>query len=319
MRFGGLIAAIVFAAIAAIVVLQMSGSKAPPPAPSDTGTQAVNTTNVYVAAKEIPVGAKITADMVVVQPWPSHLVISGPNGFVTADGDQKVEGMIARASFQQNEPIIASKLSNLDDPNFLAGALPKGMRVLTIATNEIEGVAGFIFPGDYVDVILTREVKKWVTPPNAAQTGPQSLQAETDAITETLLTNVKVLAVDQRAGGSNATDKNGNLIIPRSVSLMVSPVDAQRLRLGAKKGTLTLALRPLADRESADPLTLTRSGDISQYPDAETIGGGNGGVLVVRGILSEQSASSMVPGANPAAGGTTIIMNNPTLPAPNRL
>lgn len=297
MRFGGLIAAIVFAAIAAIIVLRMSGGNQPAPAAADAGAQQVQTTNIYVAKQPIPVGTTIAPEMVAVQPWPSHLVIQGDQGFVQADTGAKVDGMIARASFQANEPIIGSKLSNVNDPNFLAGSLPKGMRVLTIQTNEIEGVAGFIFPGDYVDVILTRDVQKWVTPPNATGAGPQALREESDAVTETLLTNVKVLAVDQRASGTSATDKNGALIIPRSVSVMVSPTDAQRLRLGAKKGTLTLSLRALADRESADPMTLTTGGDISQYHESGNETGRAGGVLVIRGIASEEAPIAVPPAA----------------------
>lgn len=311
MRFGGLIAAIVFAAIAAVIVLKMSGGNKPTAAPADSGTQAVQTTNIYVARTPIPVGTTITTNMIAVQPWPSHLVIQGSNGFIQADTGAKVDGMIARASFQANEPIIGSKISNVNDPNFLAGALPKGMRVLTIQTNEIEGVAGFVFPGDYVDVILTRTVKKWTTPPNATGNGPQTLREENDAISETLLTNVKVLAVDQRASGSSATDKNGALIIPRSVSLMVSPTDAQRLRLGANKGTLTLALRSLADRESADPMTMTTAGDISQYQEQGSRSTGPaGGVLVIRGISSEEAP--VVP--NPAASMAAPVLLSPVAP-----
>jgi pilus assembly protein CpaB len=298
MRFGGLIAAIVIAVIAAVVMLKMSGGNDGPKPGETAASQPTETTNIYVASQEIPVGTTIAPEMITVQPWPAHLVIGGENGFVLADGQTKVDGMIARANFQANEPILVSKLSNVNDPNFLAGSLPKGMRVLSIQTSEIEGVAGFIFPGDFVDVILTHPVKKWVTPPKSGTGAPTDPEQVEDAVTETLLTNVKVLAVDQRASGTTATDENGKLIIPRSVSLMVSPTDAQRLRLGAQKGTLTLALRALADRDSADPLTLTGNADISQYPDDASVSGragGGGAVLVIRGIDAKESDSVVAP------------------------
>lgn len=303
MRFGGLIIAIVLAAVAAVVVLRMSGTK------EESQTVAapaqVNTTNIYVAKEVIPIGTTMTNEMVEVQPWPSNLVL---DGFVQADGEQKIAGMVTRSAFQSKEPILMTKLSNPNDPNFLAGALPKGMRVVTITTNETEGVAGFVFPGDYVDVILTHQIEKYVKRPDNT-----TISAQNDEVTETLITNVKVLAVDQRASGSNATDSNGNLLIPRSVSLMVSPSDAQRLRLAQQKGTLTLALRSLADRESADPLTATTEKDISQFTtlDASKDAGAQteGEVTVIRGVTREgdtpppgAAAGGMMPGLLPTMG-----------------
>lgn len=298
MRFGGLIAAIVFAAVAAVVVLRMSGPKEE--VTTENAPQ-MTTTNVYVAATDIPIGSTISQEMVAIQPWPSHLVL---DGFIAADAGINIVGMVGRASFQAQEPLLTTKLSNPADPNFLAGALPKGMRVVTLMTNEIEGVAGFVFPGDFIDIMLTHEVRKWVSVPATALGEAPTLAEETRKITETLLTNVKVLAVDQRASGASAVDKEGNLIIPRSVSLMVSPADAQRLRLGQQTGTLTLSLRALADRESADPLIVTGITDISQLPESE-ISGGSSGVMVVRGTASEASGSFGGATSGAAAGAVT--------------
>lgn len=300
MRFGGLIAAIIFAAIMAVIVLRMSGGDAP--APVAAGAGEVKSTSIYVATRAIPVGSTISEDMVSTQPWPEHLVL---NGFVRADSGKSPVGMIARAPFQAQEPILSSKVSNAQDPNFLAGSLPKGMRVITIQTNEIEGLAGFVFPGDRVDILLTHQVDKWVANPSV-QGRPQAPRLVTDAVTETLLTNVSVVAVDQRSGSGNAVDDKGNLIIPRSVSLMASPADVQRLRLGSQEGTLTLALRSMEDRESIDPLIITGISDISQYPAADAPSTSTGsGVLVIRGTDSEASKSQMAPMAldpmNPAA------------------
>lgn len=291
MRFGGLIAAIVFAAVMAVIVLRMSADTAPVATTTSSAPQ-LKSASIYVAAQPIPIGSTITQEMVSVQAWPEHLMLEG---FIRAEGTRNPVGMIARAPFQAQEPILSSKVTNAQDPNFLAGSLPKGMRILTIQTNEIEGLAGFVFPGDRVDILLTHDVERWSNPP-AVLGRVQPAQRVTDAITETLLTNVTVMAVDQRASSANAVDKNGNLIVPRSVSLMVSPTDAQRLRLAAREGTLTLALRSLEDRESADPLILTGFRDISQYVDraagdsTDAVATG-GGVLVIRGIASETSES----------------------------
>lgn len=312
MRYGGLIIAVVFAAIAAVVVLKMSGDKtAPAPvaaAPTDT-----KSVTIYVAKAPIPIGTTLTRDMIATQQWPEHLALEG---FMYTDQKDAapVEGMVARGPFQQNEPLISSKLANPNDPNFLAGELPKGMRVVSIPIDEVNGVAGFVFPGDHVDVIYTHDVDKWEYPPaTSSGDGSQTQSAPTKTkvtVTETLLTNVKVLAVDQRASGAGATDKNGNLVIPRSASLMVSQTDAQRVRLGQKTGTLSLVLRALADKESADPLVLTSGKDVSQSTTQGDTGpaGDEASVKVVRGApvtdKENVSSSASVPqGAPVTAGG----------------
>lgn len=291
MRFGGLIFAIGLAAVAAFIVLSMSGGDSQvAQTPGEAPQQALVTTNVLVAARPIPPGTLITDDMLEVQPWPEHLIVEG---FARA-GQDTVSGMVSRGNFQPQEPILKTKLVNKDDPNFIAGILPKGMRMVTIQTNETEGLGGFVFPGDRVDVMLTHEVReaKWMSPPN----NPGQLQEKEEIknLTETLLTNVRVMAVDQRASGGVGED--GKIEIPHSVSLAASPEDAQRIRLAQKIGTLTLALRSLEDKQAVDPLMLTSFNDVSQYekPETTTNMPGQGGVIVVRGIKSEESTGQPV-------------------------
>ena len=313
MRYGGLIIAVIFAAIAAVVVLRMSAGETQPPVAGAPISQDVKTANIYVAKTPITIGTTVSADMVATQPWPENLLLPG---FMQAkDGAPTVVGKIARAPFQQNEPFIEPKLTNPNDPNFLAGELPKGMRVVTMPANEVDGVAGFIFPGDHVDVLFTHSVPKWETPPVGGGAGetPQPVKTAT-TITETLLTNVKVLAVDQRPSGTNATDKNGNLIIPRSVSLMVSQSDAQRVRLAQSTGTLSLALRAVADKESADPLMLTGAKDITQTKQNDSdVGAADGSVKVVRGapIQNKEIDAGNASAARGAPGAAGIVPNTP--------
>lgn len=307
-----IVAAVISIGLAAAVALSL-GEK-PAPAPSVAPVAAapeLKTSNIYVAAQAIPVGTVITQEMLAVQPWPENLKLAG---FISADdGSKNAVGFVARTTFQQNEPIIDSKLANPSDPNFLAGELPKGMRVVSIMTTETDGVAGFVFPGDRVDVMLTHDVEDVKADP----TDPSKPQVSNNALTETVLTNVKVVAVDQRAAGAKATDEQGKLIIPRSVSLMVSPTDAQRLRLAQKVGTLTLALRSLEDRDSADSLLVTGMGDISQHApgkfSASSSGsaGGTGGVKIYRGA-TEASASSA--DADAAQNPVAAAMSSPSTP-----
>lgn len=295
MRLGGLIIAIVVAALAAVVALRMQAD-APPPvqqaAAPVAATPQMKTVNIYVASQPIPIGTTVTQQMVAIQPWPEHLLL---DGFVKADGGaEAVVGTVARSPFQQQEPILKSKLANPNDPNFMAGSLPKGMRVITIVTNETEGLAGFVFPGDRVDVLLTHNIERTkIVKTSSAKTDPRGVTSQETAVnetpvqepvTETLINNVMVLAVDQRSSSAGAVDKEGKLMIPRSVSLMVTPQDAQRIRLGQSMGTITLSLRSLEDRESADPATLTQSSDVSQYREkAAEMGAGSADVKVYEG------------------------------------
>jgi pilus assembly protein CpaB len=316
MRYGVLIAAVVVAAIAAIAVMRMSASES---APAVAQAAPQQTVNVYVASKPITIGTTITAEMIAAQPWPANLALEG---FVMADGKTDVVGMVARSPFQQSEPLIVAKLANPNDPNFLAGDLPAGMRVITIAVNETDAVAGFIFPGDQVDVIFTHDVDKWVYPPSsggADSAGAASAPVRTkETVTETLLTNVKVLAIDQRASSAGATDKDGKLIIPRSASLMVSQADAQRVRLASKTGSLSLVLRALADKESADPLMLTAPADVTQS-QSDAGGPSDASIKIVRGapvIAKEnESGSSAVSRGSPGVGGMAAPF--PPLPPGN--
>jgi pilus assembly protein CpaB len=321
MRYGGLIIAIIVAAIAAFAVLKMAGNEQPAPTPEQPQAQQSKTVNVYIAAKPITIGATITEDMVGVQPWPEHLTV---DGFVIADGKNNVVGMVARGQYQQNEPLMNAKLANPSDPNFLAGELPAGMRVVTIPINEVDGIAGFVFPGDHVDLIFTHDVDKWVTPPSQKHLNASGGASETSipekvkvTVTETLLTNVKVLAVDQRATGAGSTDKNGNLVIPRSASLMVSQSDAQRVRLAQKTGTVSMVLRALADREASDPLVLTAPKDISQskQQDEEALGTtDDSSVKIVRGAPKIEKETESTGTQTSRGSSTTSGMEGGVLP-----
>jgi pilus assembly protein CpaB len=246
--------------------------------------------------------------MVGAQPWPQHLLL---DGFILADGKTNLVGMVTRAPLQQNEPVTTSKVANPNDPNFLAGELPKGMRVVTIPVNETDGVAGFVFPGDHVDVIYTHDINTWEYPPSNSSANVSGLasaaQKTSETVTETLLTNVKILAIDQRSSAAGATDAKGVLVVPKSASLMVSQADAQRVRLAQKTGTVSLALRALADKESADPLVLTKKKDISQSVDGGGADSSSDGVKIVRGAPvtekeTDASSAAIARGASALPG-----------------
>lgn len=262
MKWIGFVIAIVVAAGMAFLVLKFSGDKVPASGNvqvSDRAAPQVEATNVYVASQFIPIGTVLEENMLTVQPWPKHLVLES---FITGnEKGQNLIGKVTRAPFQAQEPIINSKVVNPEDPNFLAGDLPQGMRVVTIRTNEIEGVAGFIFPGDRVDVLINHKIlKEGVTPKDLVEEGEEKLEED---VAEALLTNVRVLAVDQRA--TAGVKEDGGIIIPKSVTLEVTPEDAQRVALARKIGELSLSLRSIKDKDSTETVAITRKPDLSQF------------------------------------------------------
>ncbi len=266
----------------------------------------VPTRDVYVARTNISVGNVIDQTMLDRQPWPKHLI--GSDFVIAGNNAPKIVGMVARAPFQPGEVILVSKLANPKDPGFLAAQLPEGMRAVTISTDPVAGLAGFIYPGDRVDVLFTHTLLGQREAEARERAGEKisRMQAE-KRITEILLSDVKVLAVNQKAV-LTGEEKERDLL-PSSITLEVEQDDAQRLRLAEREGEISLVLRSLHDdkinfvRPSAeDDLTRTLPpgyfpelyGFDEEYP--EELKSGESGpiatkrniVLIVRGVEVEE-------------------------------
>lgn len=255
----------------------------------------VPTQDVYVARREIKVGDMIQQDMLDRQPWPKHLI--GP-GFVTAGSEApKIIGMVARTPFSPGEVVISSKLANPQDPSFIAASIPDGTRAVTISVNPVSGVAGFIYPGDRVDVMMTHtlyskktleraknealdeamaeiedlqgqkkrpekgELKERLDLINAKIQVVSQREKNAEPVTETIVSDVRVLAVNQKAVLSN--EENAKREQPQTVTLEVLKEDAQRIKLAEREGQLSLALRSLHDKSAAleDP---SADGDLTR-------------------------------------------------------
>lgn len=317
MRFGPLVIAIVLAVVCGFIALQLMGGKQEAPVVQQQiavpQVKEVETVNVLIASQFIPIGSVIGQQQVTSQPWPKNLV--SPNFIIEGSEPDAVVGKINRSSFQEGEPFSLTKLSAAGEGSFLAGSLPKGFRAVTINTDETLGVAGFIFPGDKVDVLVTHRVPKW----DQLRDGPDQQD-----ITETLLANVSVLAVDQIANAQEIAANSqqqqqaqaqgapaSTIHIPRTATLMVNPVDAQKLRLGEKVGQLSLALRSVDDRETVDMATLLRLQNITMFPldsvinPKSTESSDEDGVRVIRGTEAlsiapyEVQKKSLPAGNNP--------------------
>lgn len=198
------------------------------------------TVSIVVATADIARGATLSSDHLKLRTCPKDLV---PEGALT-----RLEDVLDRVLFSalvKEEPILEGKLAARGSGRGMAALIPKGMRAFTIQTpNVATGVAGFILPGNKVDVLLTVTSFGGNDP-----TGGGS--------TTTLLQNVEILAVDQRvdAPAENKVDVKEL----RSVTLLVTPNQATKLDLGQNKGTLHLSLRHPEDNLPAEtrPATLT--------------------------------------------------------------
>jgi pilus assembly protein CpaB len=196
--------------------------------------------------------------MLDIQPWPKHLKLDDMVEANPSESSSLLK-MVARTPFTKGEPFMLSRLANEKDPSFLAASLPKGMRVVTIAVDQVSGVGGFVFPGDRVDVLVTHDINlshhEELKPDGTKQ------EPKKDAITEVLLSNIRVMAVNQKSimhGGEPP-------LVPSNISLEVSPGDAQKLRLTENgNGRLSLALRSLHDKDEIELARPTGLSDLSR-------------------------------------------------------
>lgn len=202
---------------------------------------------VLVAKRALTAGTIITADALGFQPWPSELVQDAY--FIDGEADMnELIGTVVRFPVTAGEPVTQGSLVSPGDRGFLAAALGPGMRAVTVPVSENTGVAGFIFPGDRVDLVLTQDVR--------GEGEGASLKTA-----ETVLRNLRVLATDQST--ETTTDENGKTVVTEfgTVTLEVTPKIAEKVAVVQTIGTISLALRSLADN-SAELERAVASGDI---------------------------------------------------------
>jgi pilus assembly protein CpaB len=254
-----LVSALVIAALTAFMARSMfTGAAAPQAAaaaaPVKTGPE------VLVATKALPVGTLITAESFRYQPWPEELI---EDAYFIKGGEEKdgsksstmesLVGTVVRNAVTAGQPITKESLVAPGDRGFLAAALSPGMRAVTVPVSALTGVAGFVFPGDRVDLVLTQNV--------AASDGPGL------KVAETILRNLRVLATDQRAQTNK--DEKGNTIVSefKLVTLEVTPRIAEKITVAQTIGTISLSLRALADN-AAELEQAIASGSITIPPGA---------------------------------------------------
>ncbi len=202
-----------------------------PPAPAPVVQ--LETVDVLIAQKDIGMGHSVSPDDLKWQMWP--LAAAGSTMIrksARPDAMEELKGSIARGTFQTGEPIQESKLIKATGSGYMAAVLPSGMRAVSTEISPETAAAGFILPGDHVDVILSRTDKQ------AAKIAGYDIQ-----VSETILRNVRVLAIDQ-----TVEEKNGQkVVVGKTATLELAPRQTEKLALARQKGTLSLALRSIVD------------------------------------------------------------------------
>ncbi len=184
----------------------------------ERGPKPVATRTIVLAAKPLRFGTVLTASMLKQVPWPATAL---PPGAFLKIGDVLSGGRrVVLAAMEKDEPVLAVKITGPGQRATLSALVRKGMKAVTIRVNDVEGVGGFVQPGDHVDVVLTRQLAKG------------------SATTEIVLQDARVLAVDQ-----SADERATKATVPKSVTLEVATVQAQKLWLASSVGNLSLLLR----------------------------------------------------------------------------
>jgi pilus assembly protein CpaB len=225
-----LIVLVIALAAGGLAALLASRGDAPPPqvVVQETKPQ-IETTGVLVAKEDIGIGQTITAQNTAWQIWPAE---SAGSQFIqkkdSPDALNNLSGAIVRIAFAAGEPIREAKVIKAGSSGYIAAMLPKGMRAIAMEISPEAGAGGFILPNDHVDVILTRVEK---------------LSQEEFITAETILADVRVLAIDQ-----TVEEKNGQrVIVGKIATLALTPRQTETLALARRMGSLSLALRGLRD------------------------------------------------------------------------
>ncbi len=269
-----LLGALVVAIGTAMAAKSMFSGAAAPQA--EAAQQVPTGPKVLVAQRALPVGTIITADSISFQLWPKEMVQDAY--FIDGEADMnKLLGTVVRYPVTAGQPVTQGALVAPGDRGFLAAALGPGMRAVTISASQKTGVAGFIFPGDHVDLMLTQTVK--------ATDGGEAMKTA-----ETILRNVRVLATDQ---STESETSEGKTVVRafRTVTLEVTPKIAEKIAVAQTLGTISLSLRSIADNQAELDQAIA-----------------SGTVKVPAGASKEQEDKLLSQAMNrPIEGGTTFV------------
>jgi pilus assembly protein CpaB len=230
-----LIVGVILAVVAIGLFRLYLGTMQPAPAAASLSSMG----NVVVAAVDLPFGAQVRPEFLKVAQWPQQSVPAGAFHTVAEifQGSKGNDRVVLKA-ISPDEPVLNSEISGFGAKATMSREVTAGMRAASIRIDDVSGVAGFILPGDRVDVMLTSKVE-------SANTG-----ANGGLVTDVILQNITVLGIDQLSDQDR--DKP---VVARTATVEVTPEQAQKLALAMQVGTLSLALR---SKDSTDAVPTTR-------------------------------------------------------------
>lgn len=280
------IAALLIAVVTAFMARSlMSGRDT---GPAQAVAKVATDQKILVAARPLPAGRILQADDLKWQPWPEDAVNEAyvPEG---ASSVSDMTGKVVRSAFLAGQPLTKDAVVGPQDRGFMAAVLTPGMRAITVSISSTSGVAGFVFPGDRVDLVVTHQVERG--------------EARALQVSETVIRNVRILAIDQAVASEAGQAKVGS-----TATLEVTPKQVEKINVMQQLGGLSLSLRPLAERGdtigengeivAAMPVdttpTYTTASEVTRFANAARSSGGGGSsvrasaprsqvVVVVRG------------------------------------
>ncbi len=222
----------------------------------------VSMQTVVVANKPLRFGTELNASLLKEVPWPAD---SMPAGTFNKISDMLSGGRrVVLTAIEANEPVLSLKITGAGQRATLSALVRKGMKAVTIRVNDVEGVGGFVLPGDRVDVVLTRQIEKG------------------SASTEVVLQNARVLAVDQIAD-----ERAAKAAVAKSVTLEVSTVEAQKVWLAASVGNLSLLLRKAGETAETKTRKITLK-DLSGIEPVSSDKSATATVVVTRAAAKQE-------------------------------
>jgi pilus assembly protein CpaB len=207
-------------------------------------TTAIPTRPVVVAATDLQIGAELRRDDLRIIDWPAN---AAPQGAFSSTDEIVGRGLVLPVI--QNEPVLPMKLAPKEAGAGLPPAIPPGLRAISVRVNEVIGVAGYVLPGAFVDVLATLN----------------PTEQRNDVMSKVVLTNVQVLAAGTKIEQGVGDSKPMPVTV---VTLLVSPGESERLALASTEGKIQLALRNPLDRDSPTTLGIKPAGLLGFAPPA---------------------------------------------------
>jgi pilus assembly protein CpaB len=225
---------------AAVMLAQNALQPEPAPRVETAPQQQIQMGSVVVATVPLKFGNAIRREHLRAVDWPLDSIPTGAFAEIDQIVGNDEEARVALRSIEINEPVLKTKVSGFGGRGSLANLVSADMRAYTIRSNVIDGVAGFVMPGDKVDIMLTRQKN------SGGGNDPNNM------ITDVLLQSIKVLAINQ-----TADDSREDPAVANAVTVEVTPKQAQKLTLAQQVGKLTLALRNVTNAGAVTPDTIT--------------------------------------------------------------